>query len=106
MAKRRTSRKPLATAAELRLDWIHGGGDATLVEALRAERWPEGRVHAFVHGEAASVRLLRRFLIAERGVPVEQLSISGYWKRSRSDEEWREDKPAWNRLVEADLAAP
>ncbi len=96
----------LETAGALRLDWIHGGGDATLMEALRAEPWPHGRVHAFVHGEAASVRLLRRFLIVERNVPLEQLSISGYWKRSRSDEEWREDKPEWNRLVEADLAAP
>jgi NADPH-dependent ferric siderophore reductase len=96
---------PLESPGELRVDWIHGGEDSALVEALRAEPWPPGRVHAFVHGEAGAVRLLRRFLIAERSVPAEQLSVSGYWKRARTDEEWRADKPEWNRLVQADVAA-
>jgi hypothetical protein len=28
----------------------------------------------------------------------------GYWKQTRTEDGWREDKPEWNRLVEADLA--
>jgi hypothetical protein len=43
-------------------------------------------------------------LLAERGLPREAVSISGYWKYTRTEEGWREDKPEWNRLVEADLA--
>ena len=62
---------------------------------------PEG-TDAFVHGEASSVRALRRYLIVERGMSRDRLSVSGYWKRSRTEEGWREDKPEWNRLVEAD----
>ena len=34
---------------------------------------------------------------------AEDLSISGYWKRRRTEEGWREDKAEWKRQVEADL---
>ena len=40
----------------------------------------------------------------DRGLPAQALSISGYWKRDRTEEGWREDKPEWNRLVELDVA--
>jgi hypothetical protein len=33
------------------------------------------------------------------------VSVSGYWKRTRTEEGWREDKAEWNRQVEEDLAA-
>jgi hypothetical protein len=62
-------------------------------------------VHAFVHGEASAVRALRRHLLVDRSLPHEALSISGYWKRDRTEEGWREDKADWNRQVEADAAA-
>ncbi len=76
-----------------------------LPDAVRALALPDGGVQAFVHGEAAMVRAVRRHLLVERGLPRERLSASGYWKRGRTDEGWREDKPEWNRLVEADVAA-
>ena len=68
---------------------------------MRGLELPDG-TEAFVHGEASSVRALRRYLIVERGMSRDALSVSGYWKRSRTEEGWREDKPEWNRLVEAD----
>jgi NADPH-dependent ferric siderophore reductase len=97
--------QPLESPGDLRVQWLHGGGDESLADAVRSLEWPEGAVHAFVHGEASSVRALRRHLLAERGLPRESVSISGYWKRKRTEEGWREDKPEWNRLVEADLTA-
>ena len=72
--------------------------------AARA-RFPDGAVHAFVHGEADSVRAVRRHLLVDRGVPREAMSVSGYWKRSRTEEGWRDDKAEWNRQVELDAAA-
>ena len=72
-----------------------------LAEAVRELQLPD-RIDAFVHGEASSVRALRRYLIVERGMPREALSVSGYWKRSRTEEGWREDKAEWSRLVQAD----
>src|SRR3954470_19212207 len=90
-----------ATAADVDVTWVPAGG---LLDALSDAEWPEGDVHAFVHGEASSVREVRRFLIVDRGVARDALSVSGYWKHRRTEDGWREDKPEWNRLVEADAA--
>jgi NADPH-dependent ferric siderophore reductase len=97
----------LETPGDLRLTWLHRrtGADDVLVEAVRALEFPTGTVHAFVHGEAAAVRAVRRHLLVERGIPREALSVSGYWKRERTEEGWREDKADWNRQVEEDAAA-
>jgi NADPH-dependent ferric siderophore reductase len=90
------------TAADLDVNWVRAGG---LVDALADAEWPEGEVHAFVHGEATSVREVRRHLVVDRAVPREAISVSGYWKRQRTEDGWRDDKAEWNRLVEADAAA-
>jgi NADPH-dependent ferric siderophore reductase len=92
----------LSSPGDLHVRWLPRDGAA---EALRALEFPPGSVHAFVHGEATSVRDVRRHLIVDRDVPKEALSVSGYWKRTRTDEEWRADKAEWNRLVELDAAA-
>jgi len=86
----------LSTAGELNLRWVHreSSGDGALVEAVRALDFPEGRVHAFVHGEAGAVKELRRHLVDERGLTTEQLSISGYWRRGLDDEAYRAAKQA------------
>jgi NADPH-dependent ferric siderophore reductase len=93
----------LTTPGDLRVRWLYEEGDDVLAQAVRGLELPEG-TDAFVHGEASSVRALRRYLIVERGMSRDRLSVSGYWKRSRTEEGWREDKPEWNRLVEADEA--
>ncbi len=97
----------LETPGDLRLTWVHRRADDEdlLARAVRELAFPDGTVHAFVHGEAATVRAVRRHLLVDRGVPREALSISGYWKRERTEEGWREDKAEWNRLVEEDAAA-
>jgi len=100
---------PLASPGDLRVTWLHrrgrpGDGDL-LLDAVRSLDFPAGVVHAFVHGEASAVRALRGHLLVDRGVPREALSISGYWKRDRTEEGWRDDKAEWNRQVEADAAA-
>ena len=97
---------PLETPGDLHLTWLYReqGRDVTL-DALRALEFPPGRVHAFVHGEATTGRDVRKHLLVERGLPREALSVSGYWKRTRTEEGWREDKAEWNRLAELDVAA-
>jgi NADPH-dependent ferric siderophore reductase len=98
-------RQPLTSPGDLHVTWLRSDGtDAVLLDAVRALEFPDGPVHAFVHGEASSVRAVRRHLLADRGVSREALSVSGYWKRRRTDEEWRADKADWNRLVEQDVA--
>ena len=98
----------LETAADVRVVWLHRGGapvGEVLVEAVRGLDFPAGAVHAFVHGEAGFVKELRRHLRVERQVPMERLSISGYWRLGVDDEAWRAVKKDWNRRVEAEEAA-
>ncbi len=96
---------PLISPAAVEVKWLHRAGrpvGEALVAAVRALDFPPGRVHAFVHGEAAAVKELRRLLRVERGVPAAALSISGYWRRGFDDEGWRSTKRAWNAQIEAD----
>lgn len=100
--------RELRTPGALHLVWIHPVASARspgheVVAAVRRLGLPAGRGHCFVHGEAAMVREVRRHLVVERAIAPAALSASGYWKRGRSDEGWREDKPTWKRLVAADL---
>ncbi|MFG1706210.1 siderophore-interacting protein [Nonomuraea sp. M3C6] len=98
----------LGTASDARIAWVHRGGrpvGAALVEAVRELEFPDGDVHAFVHGEAGFVKELRRFLRLERGIGLDRLSISGYWRTGVDDEGWRAVKGDWNRQVEAEEAA-
>ncbi|MFD9565568.1 siderophore-interacting protein [Streptomyces sp. NPDC059994] len=88
--------------------WLHRGeapvGDA-LVAAVRELAFPEGDVQAFVHGEAAFVKELRRHLRLDREIPRDRLSISGYWRLGQSDEAWRAVKREWNEQVEREQEA-
>ncbi|GGX89613.1 siderophore-interacting protein [Streptomyces minutiscleroticus] len=85
--------------------WLHRGtrpvGEA-LVEAVRGLSFPQGRVHAFVHGEAGFVKELRKLLRVELQVPREDLSISGYWRLGHNEDGWQASKPEWNAQVEAE----
>ncbi|MCF7552523.1 siderophore-interacting protein [Pseudonocardia sp. WMMC193] len=83
--------QPLDTPGDLRLQWLHRDGNSAgqLLGAVAALAFPEGRVHAFVHGEAGEVKELRRHLLTERGVPRDDLSVSGYWRRGRDEEGFR-----------------
>ncbi|WP_371102074.1 siderophore-interacting protein [Streptomyces sp. PU_AKi4] len=91
--------------SDVEVRWLHRGarpvGEA-LVEAVRSLDFPEGRVHAFVHGEAHFVKELRRLLRVERGVPREDLSISGYWRLGHNEDGWQASKRDWNARIEAE----
>jgi NADPH-dependent ferric siderophore reductase len=116
---------PLARPAGVTVQWVHqavtagmsddgtsdgaGGREARpgarLVEAVRELPWPGGDVQAFVHGEAGAVKELRRYLRVERGVGLDRLSISGYWRLGVDDEGWRASKKQWTAEVEQAEAA-
>ena len=61
-----------------------------LEAAVRAVDWLPGRVHVFAHGEATGIMLgVRAYLLGERGLARDQVSVSGYWRRSRSEDGFR-----------------
>jgi NADPH-dependent ferric siderophore reductase len=100
---------PLSSPGNLDLQWLHRGGDvdkdgALLADSVVALDFPAGRVHAFVHGEAQEIRLIRRHLLTERGLTRRDMSCSPYWRRSMSDEAWRRVKGEFVAAMEADVA--
>ncbi|OBH03400.1 MULTISPECIES: siderophore-interacting protein [unclassified Mycobacterium] len=105
------------TAPEgVEVSWVYRGGRADLVpedragdfapliEAVTTAPWLPGQVHVFIHGEAQTVmHNLRPYIRKERGVDAKWASsISGYWRRGRTEETFRQ----WKReLAEAEAGA-
>ncbi|MEV4344623.1 siderophore-interacting protein [Actinoplanes sp. NPDC049596] len=91
----------IETHAEI--TWLHRGDRAPgelLVQAVRGLEFPGDDVQAFVHGEATFVKELRRYLKVERGIGMDRLSISGYWRRGLNEDGWQSSKREWNQQVE------
>jgi NADPH-dependent ferric siderophore reductase len=97
---------PLASDADLDLEWRHRRGNAgdgeLLVEAVRALDFGTGRPFGFVHGEADEIRGVRRHLLHERGLTRRDLSCSPYWRRTMTDEAWRRVKRDYVAAMDAE----
>ncbi|MEU0294862.1 siderophore-interacting protein, partial [Streptomyces microflavus] len=99
----------IVTPDGVAVTWLHRGGRPVgelLTAAVKELDFPEGEVQAFVHGEAAFVKEIRRYLRVERQIPLQQLSISGYWRLGQNDDAWREVKREWNEQVEREQEGP
>jgi NADPH-dependent ferric siderophore reductase len=107
---------PLTAPAGVEVNWIYRGGradlvpedqagdNAPLIAAVKEAAWLPGQVQVFIHGEAQAVmHNLRPYIRKERGVDAKwAASISGYWRRGRTEETFRQ----WKReLAEAEEQA-
>lgn len=107
---------PLKAPPGVGVNWIYRGGRADLVSedqagdhapliaAVKEANWLPGQVQVFIHGEAQTVmHNLRPYIRKERGIDAKWASsISGYWRRGRTEETFRQ----WKReLAEAEEAA-
>lgn len=94
--------------------WVHRGGaagevaddragdNAPLISAVRDADWLDGEPQVFIHGEAQAVmHNLRAYVRKERGVSAANASISGYWRRGRTEEGFREWKSELRAAEEA-----
>ncbi len=106
---------PLTAPEGIGVNWIYRGGRADLVgedqagdhapliEAVKTAQWLPGQVHVFVHGEAQAVmHNLRPYIRKDREVDAKWASISGYWRRGRTEELFRQWK---KELAAAEAAA-
>ncbi len=73
-----------------------------LLKATQELEFPQGRVHAFVHGEAEEIRGIRRHLLVDRGLARSNMSCSPYWRRNMTDEAWRTIKRDFVAAMEAE----
>lgn len=97
----------LECPGRMELTWVHRdsapGDPELLMRVVEKLDFPPGRPHAFVHGEAVETRAVRRHLLGERGIERECMSVSPYWRRTMTDESWRDVKRDWLREVEQDV---
>ncbi|TXI61173.1 siderophore-interacting protein [Mycolicibacterium mageritense] len=96
----------LTAPAGVEVTWVYRGGRADLVPddragdhapliaAVKEAAWLPGQVQVFIHGEAQTVmHNLRPYIRKERGVDAKWASsISGYWRRGRTEETFRQWK--------------
>jgi NADPH-dependent ferric siderophore reductase len=96
----------LAAPPGVEVTWIYRGGradlvsedkagdNAPLIAAVKGASWLPGQVQVFIHGEAQTVmHNLRPHIRKERGVDAKWASsISGYWRRGRTEETFRQWK--------------
>jgi NADPH-dependent ferric siderophore reductase len=105
---------PISAPESVQVNWIYRGGRADLVpedragdhapliEAVTTTQWLPGQVHVFIHGEAQAVmHNLRPYIRKEREVDAKWASISGYWRRGRTEETFRQWK---KELAEAEAS--
>ncbi|WP_159499335.1 siderophore-interacting protein [Microbacterium sp. 18062] len=82
-AHRQTLRElPGVTVTWLPRHGAEAGTTPLLLDAVRGADWWEGTAFAWVAGEQAAVRDIRRHLVDDRGVAKEDIEFVGYWKRS------------------------
>lgn len=92
----------------VQITWLHRGRQpvgTSLVPTVRDLDFPDGEVHAFVHGEAHFVKELRSLLRVERGISKKNMSISGYWKRGGNEDVWQSAKAEFNQTMEDEETA-
>ncbi|MBU8819416.1 siderophore-interacting protein [Mycolicibacterium goodii] len=96
----------LKAPAGVEIKWIYRGGRADLVpedragdhapliDAVKETPWLPGQVQVFIHGEAQAVmHNLRPYIRKERGIEAKwAASISGYWRRGRTEDTFRQWK--------------
>ncbi len=79
-------RQELAVPPGVDITWLSRDGaepgtTTLLFDAIRDAAWPEGRVFAWVAGEALTLVPIRRWLRQEKGLDKEQVEVTGYWRR-------------------------
>ena len=67
------------------------GETLVLAEAVAEATWPPGTPSVFAHGERGAMKELRA-IFKERGIPREQLSLSGYWALGRVEDQFQAEK--------------
>lgn len=85
-------RRHLTGAPEVDLTWVPRSGapageTTVLLDAVRGADLPDGTPYAWVAGESAAVRDIRRHLVGDRGIPKDAVTFMGYWRRGGPIEE-------------------
>lgn len=79
----------LPTKADAHVTWLVRDESAPATEdAIRAaDDLPDGTPYAWIAGESATVKAVRRHVVGERGFDRRAVKFSGYWRRGTSEDD-------------------
>jgi NADPH-dependent ferric siderophore reductase len=85
-------RIPLPTKADADVTWLvrgpeSAGRTAPLLTAVSRAGLPAGTPYAWIAGESACVRALRRHLVNDRGFDRKAISFTGYWRQGETEDD-------------------
>lgn len=78
-------KQELPTKADAEITWLTETGGTPA--AIRAAELPSGTPYAWVTGESATVKTVRRHLVGDRGFDRKRISFSGYWRKGTTTDE-------------------
>ncbi|MDC7110541.1 siderophore-interacting protein [Corynebacterium pseudodiphtheriticum] len=73
-------RQQLPCPEGVEITWLFRSDGHTLFDAISATDWWDGEVFAWVAGESASLKPIRRWLQEAKRLRKHQMHFSGYWK--------------------------
>lgn len=78
---------PLQELSGVNVTWLPrdgapAGSTTLLLDAVRSADWWPGAPYAWVAGESAAVKDIRRFLVEHRDMPKTEVEFTGYWRNS------------------------
>ncbi|MDK8685902.1 siderophore-interacting protein [Corynebacterium pseudodiphtheriticum] len=73
-------RQQLPCPDGVEITWLFRSDGHTLYDAISTTDWWDGEVFAWVAGESASLKPIRRWLQEAKGLRKHQMHFSGYWK--------------------------
>ncbi|MFC9974821.1 siderophore-interacting protein [Spirillospora sp. NPDC127200] len=81
-------RRELPTAADAEITWLVRGSGEDIVRAVRDADIAAGAgTYAWLAGESAMVKALRRNLVGDRGLDRKAVCFTGYWRRGATEED-------------------
>ena len=78
-------KQELSTKADAEITWLTEEGSTPA--AIQAAELPSGTPYAWVVGESATVKTVRRHLVRERDFDRKRICFSGYWRKGTTTDE-------------------
>lgn len=85
-------RQDLVQPEGVEITWLVRDNPNALYDAITSTDWWDGEPFAWVAGESASLKPIRRWLQHEKGLRKDQMHLSGYWKSGKQKDRYRANR--------------